>query len=283
MLRRIEERVRELGLNFYELAVMTDGGVEVVRFQPSNLCQNSYSVAKAFVVTAVGMLFDQGKLDPSEKVADILRPYMPASIDPRWEKVTVDHALRHRIGFDDGLLDIDVDDASLYPTRNYLDLVLGHALPNEPGEVYQYTDAAFYLLSRIVSERAGTTCDRLLEQALFSAMNFREAAWSRCPAGHPMGATGLYIAARDMVKLGWVYVNGGCYGDERVLSETWVRRVLERDYELHALPNGWYGKGGMHGQMLMFHPEKRVSIAWHSFDSKGSAGLKEWIIHNLSL
>jgi len=274
MLEKIIEQVRSLDHNIYGLALMSDEGLEYEKLTPASLCQNSYSVAKLFTATAVGMLWDAGKLRMDEKVCDILAEYVPDGIDPRWREVTVDHLLRHRAGFGRGLLDIDVDDASEYGTTDYLSIVFREPLPHAPGEQHQYTDAAFYVLSRIVSEKAGMTCDRYLERVLFEQMSFREAAWSRCPQGHPIGATGLYINARDMVKLGWAYLNEGVYDGQRIFSADWARLAIEREYELHPQNGGFIGKGGMYGQKLMFSPEKRVAVAWHCH---GSAGLGELI------
>ena len=56
--------------------------------------------------------------------------------------------MRHRAGYGRGWLDIDVDDASEYPADDYLALAMREPLVHAPGEVYQYTDAAFYITSR---------------------------------------------------------------------------------------------------------------------------------------
>lgn len=275
MLERLAEQIRGLGYNLYGIASISDDGAEYIQLQPANLCQNSYSVAKLFTATAIGMLWDAGRLDMDERVADVLGRYFPAEADPRWREVTVDHLLRHRAGFGRGLLDIDVDDASAYDTRDYLSLVLREKLPYEPGTQHQYTDAAFYVLSRIIAERAGAACDRLLAHALFDQLGFREAAWSRCPLGYPIGATGLYINARDMVKLGWAYLNEGVYNGQRIFSAGWARLAVEREYELHPQGDGYIGKGGMNGQKLMFSPEKRIAFAWHGYQPKGMPALEE--------
>ena len=68
-----------------------------------------------------------------------------------------------------------------------------------PGSHYQYTDAAFYLMSRLVSHVSGEKADSLLWRRILKPMGCVEVAWSRCPNEYPIGATGLYIGAGDMV------------------------------------------------------------------------------------
>ena len=116
--------------------------------------------------------------------------------------------------------------------------MLSHPLAYLPGTLYYYTDAAYYLLSRLVSLIAGENVDSLLLHRIHRAMRFRELAWSRCPHEYPIGATGLYISAEDMVKLGALYLNGGVYEGKRLLSEEWVRKVIASEYEFctFALP-----------------------------------------------
>ena len=72
---------------------------------------------------------------------------------------------------------------------------------------------------------SGQTVDQLLNERLFQPMRFAEAAWSRCPQGFPIGATGLYLSAGDMVKLGALYRDGGVYEGKRLLSQAWTRRA----------------------------------------------------------
>ena len=53
--------------------------------------------------------------------------------------------------------------------------------------------------------------------------------------GYPIGATGLYITTEDMLKLGILYLNNGVYLGKRYVSEEWVRLVISREYEFHAM------------------------------------------------
>ena len=263
---KIVRKIETLGLRLYDFALYTDGKVSMHRFQPCNHCNDSYSVAKAFTMTAIGLLWDDGKLRVTDSLYDLFHDNFPSDADERWKKTTIEHALTHRLGFDKGFLDIDQEDVNAYPTPDYLSLVLSHPLAYEPGTHYQYSDAAFYLLSRVVSRIAGENLDSLLWKRLLQPMRFKEVAWSRCPMEYPIGATGLYVGADDMVKLGALYLDDGMFEGERLLSSEWVRLTLEKQYEFKAmLPSGLTGKCGAYGQGLVFSKEKRFAAAWHGY------------------
>lgn len=264
----IVKRLENLEINLYDYSLYQNRQIFSHRFQAVNRCNDIYSVTKAFVITAVGLLWDDGKLDPDRMIAlyfkEEFEHYHP---DPAWRMVTVEQVMRHRIGFDEDFLDIDYDDPWKYPSDDFLKLVFEHPIKNVPGSSRQYSDAAAYLLSRLVEKIAGEPLDNLLQRRIMAPLHVREAAWSRCPFNHPIGATGLYMSAHDMVKLGALYLDEGCYDGRRLLSREWVRTVIGNEYEFHAVtPNGMYAKEGMMGQGIVFCEEKGFAAAWHSYE-----------------
>ncbi len=280
-LDRFAAYIKEKEYNVLRIAEIRNGGApESLDLQPCNPCQNTYSVAKAFVVTDVGMLCDRGDLRVNDKVTEILAPYLPEETDPRWRSATVDDVLLHKCGLPGGFLDIDVNDIQTYG-RDFLRYLFTYPLPDAPGGTRRYTDGAYYLLSRIVEEKAGKPLDLFLWENLFYDAGFQEVAWSRCPMGHPIGATGMYIRTEDMAKLGEIYRAGGCYGGRRYLSEGWVCFALLRPYELSPNEGGRsFGKGGMRGQNLLVIPEQNRVVAWHAFESTDNGDLTRWIEEN---
>lgn len=258
-------RARAAGYRTYFVAEGDrEGNARVQTLVPANPCCNCYSVAKAFTVTAFGMLTDRGLLRPEDKLADVLAPLFPDGCDRRWYDVTLDQLLLHRAGI--GIkLDIDAQDARTFPP-DYLTYVLRSGLVCDPGTEYHYTDAAFYLLSRVIRAACGKDPAELLRPVCMETMHFGEFAWSVCPGGFCMGATGLYLRTEDLLKLGILYLRGGDWMGTRVISGEWVDTVLSRGYELHDIGGGWYSKGGMRGQRVAFSPEKGLAVAWNSFE-----------------
>ena len=265
------ERVRAAHLNLYTLVEADAGGAsrtEVVT--PSNPTFNCYSIAKAYTVLAVGLAYDRGLIAPETRVKDVLGRYFPASYDANWDRVTLHHLMTHGAGFGRGLLDIDAEDARKWNTKDYLAIVLATPLPFEPGTHFQYTDASFYVVSRMLSEVTGKSVLDLLRPVLFDVMNYGEIAWSTCPQGYPMGATGIYLRTEDMVKLGVLWLRDGDWFGQRVVSREFVRLTEERGYEFNPMTGDgkWIGKGGMRGQMLAYNREKGLAVAWNAYEGK---------------
>ncbi len=250
--------------------------IEVCELQEANRCQNVYSVAKAFTMTAIGLLWDRGEVTLDERVAEILRDGIPGEgVDPRWETVTVEMLLRHRAGLPDGFLDIDTTPVARFG-RDFLAHTVTYPMAYTPGEEERYSDGAYYLLSLIAEKKSGMRTDVFLWKEMLWKMGYQELAWSCCPLGHAMGATGLYISAEDMVKLGFLYANGGEWRGERLLSREWIDLAFERELCVMRDETGkMYVKGGMYGQSLAILPGERRAAALQAYGADSRA-FEKW-------
>ncbi len=258
--------IKERGDNVIRLSEQLPGGeTETVELVAANRCQDIYSGAKAFTMTAIGILRDMGLLSLDEKITDIFGGKLPADIDPRWHKATVRHALLHKAGFPPGFMDIDTDSTMCFG-RDHFRKMFSEPLAYEPGEDRIYTDAAYYLLSRVVTEKTGAKLDDFLWDKLLADLGFAEAAWSHCPMGYPIGATGLYIHSSDMIKLPMLYRDRGIYAGKRLISEEWVDEVLKNEYCFEWDPTGTvFFKGGMNGQKMLFNAVNGRAVTMQSY------------------
>lgn len=265
----------------YSICVIRNGVSQTRDFQPATRCHNCYSVAKLFTVTAIGILEDRGLLNTDDEIYPIFKDKFPENFDPKWKKVRIRDVITHRIGFENGFLDIDVDNMRHWESSDFLKIVLSHPLKYEPGEKSVYSDAAFYLASRIVTEVSGEKLDDFLIRELANPLKFEEFAYSKCPEGYPMGATGLYISTEDMAKLGQLYVQKGVWDGKRILSEEFVEKVFREGFELHPVreSKNAFGKGGMNGQFLYLNRQTGTVFALHSFEGNRNE-LIEYVLNN---
>ena len=270
-IKNITDTFKKHGICLLSVAEYNKGETEYSCVLPFDNCHNCYSVAKAFTVTAIGMLCDEGKLTINQRVVDLLGHYLPKDYDPLWEKVRVADLLAHKFGISEGFLDIDAEDPSKFGT-DYLKYCFTRELYEDLFDKRTYSDGAYYLLSRIVSEVAGENLCSYLMSRLFVPLGFKEVAWSVCPLGHSMGATGLYIRTDDMLKLGVLYLENGICNGKRIISENWCKTVLDNGFELkeRSCGSGRFAKSGMYGQMLYICKNEGKAIAWHAHDRSGA-------------
>lgn len=269
-MRTVTDRLAECALsnklNIYRIAAAeADQTITEKELIPANPCQDCYSVAKVFTATAIGMLVDRGRISLEDSIVGILKEDIAFPVDDAWRALTVRHALIHRCGLPQSYLDIDCDDIADYGTDDFLYYIFNRRPDCAPGTRYRYTDAAYYLLSRAASRAAGVEMEDFLWQELLMPLGVREAAFSKCPKGHAMGGTGLYIRTCDVAKLGSVYACDGLWHGRRIFSEAWVKEATEHECAFTRTRGGCWAKGGMYGQMLMFSKEKHTAYAWHGF------------------
>lgn len=269
---RIFEEARRYAPYMYWISVAENEKISTKSITGANLNNNCYSVSKLFTVTALGLLWDEGKLDTEEKIVDILHEYLIPNMDEQWKKVTVDMVMRHSFGIAHGFLDIDSEDMKLFDIKygsktDYLKIVFSTPLPKPLSSERCYSDGAYYLLSRVVEKKAGEDLYEYLRKKLFLPMEFEETAWSKCPMGYSMGATGLYIRTPDIAKLGKLYLNKGMWKGNRILSEEWCDTVIQRGYELKG-ENGIYFKRGMLGQIVYVDTTRSLVVAWHGYEAR---------------
>jgi len=271
------------GDNVFSICEICDGESETAVIRENIRCHNTYSVAKLFACTTLGILEDQGKLDIDELVFPILEDKFPEGFDPKWRDVKISDVIRQRAGFGAGVnpLDIDADNAATWD-RDFLKIVLSQRLEHEPGTHYQYTDAAFYLASRIATAKTGETIDKIMIRELLEPLHFAEYAFSTDPEGYPIAATGMYISTEDMAKLGQLYVQDGVYDGKQILSKRFVDEAFERTFELYPLDDvgNAYGKGGMNGQMLYMNRKTKRVVAIHSYQADVDAFVSYLLEHD---
>lgn len=249
----------------YDAAFISGKGTEYMRFDTSNNANNGHSTTKLFVATAIGMLEDDGKLSRYDGVTSFFtKDELPAGMDEKWNAVTVEHCLQHKTGMDTIPFGVDDDDSQPKIGDDYLGYVLSLPVEHEPGSYRRYSDAAYYLLCRVIEKAAGIGTEEFFRNRIMNPLGFRQWATAKCPQGHVIGGGGLYTRADDLAKLGWLYANMGVLDGKRLLSEKWIRDAMANDYALTSHRNtSIYVKTGACGQMVWFSAEKKAAGAWH--------------------
>ena len=268
--QKLKKALQEQGFNIYDLAVMTADTREEIICTPCNRLNNSYSIAKLFINTIIGMLETEGRLKLDDFITDILRPELKFSYNSIWDTATLRHALSHSLGLTHGCFDVDRDDPQSYGTEDYLYYIFSHPPAKSPGTFHLYTDCAHYLLSRIITQITGHPADEIIQTRICNPLQFYPSAWQRCPRGCTIGSSGAFLRSQDLVKLGWLYMNHGIYENQRLLPEDWIKAAEKEQFDLYPLrgTGGFIGKAGICGQMLAYSRSLEIAVCWHGFETR---------------
>lgn len=254
----------------YDCAVITEKGTEYWKYPDCNYANNSHSVTKLFVCTAVGILSEQGKINIKDSVTSFFdASELPAGMDSRWHSVTVEQTMQHKTGMDTIPFNVDNDDDLEKIGPDFLKYVFSLPIEHEPGTYRRYSDEAFYLLIRIISKAAGENAEEFFRKNLMGPLGFRQWSMAKCPMGYPIGGGGFYCRSDDAAKLGFTYAMGGVFEGKRIISEQWVKDAMALDYACtRHRDSSVFVKTGAKGQMVAFSVEKKVAAAWHGCSDK---------------
>ena len=212
--------------------------------------QEAFSVTKSFTAALVGIALGDHHLTSLDRtVGELLAAHLPPKADPRLAKVTVRQLLTMTSGLaGDTPPDGDPDlTYRLYDSRDWVRHILERKLVTRPGTTFAYSNASSHLLSAIVADTTGQTTLAFARAKLFAPLGIHtehafqpvgaafptpaeerayeraKVAWSTDPQGYHSGFAGLQLPARDLAKLGYLYLNGGHWDGVQILPASYVR------------------------------------------------------------
>jgi CubicO group peptidase (beta-lactamase class C family) len=97
-----------------------------------------------------------------------------------------------------------------------------------PGREFTYNSGCSHLLSVILTHVTGDNLDEFAAERLFAPLQIAAAPWLRDPQGYCLGAVGLALSARDLAKIGYLYLLDGRWGDRDIVPRDFVRQATTR-------------------------------------------------------
>jgi CubicO group peptidase (beta-lactamase class C family) len=249
------------------------------------------SVTKSIAATTLAIALDAGgagRPDPlSRPFLDFFRDRDLSKVDPRIGRATVADLLTMRSGIEWHEQDRPLDDTNttvqLEKSRDWIAFTLSQPADAEPGSKWAYNSGGSMLLSGIVRAATGRFIDEYAKEHLFAPIGIRDFHWKKTPTGHPDTEGGLYLAAEDLARIGYLYLRGGMWNGRRVLPEGWVARATTR--HVAGVSPGWdYGyqwwltsRDGMDiwagrgfgGQLLVVIPSRDLVAVVHAWNVFG--------------
>jgi CubicO group peptidase (beta-lactamase class C family) len=216
-------------------------------YQQSGL-HTMQSVTKSVTSAVVGVAIRRGNLPGTgAHVMSYLNEREVPDPDGRKEAITVEDVLTMRAGLEwdewgTGYDDPRNDCAQLEASRDWIGFVLAKPMAADPGTSFVYNSGATQLLSGVLRRATGRAIDAYARQHLFAPIGIASFHWKKTPDGLPDTEGGLYLAPRDLARLGLLYLHDGVWDGRRLLPEGWVERSVTPWVDRTPLGSG-YGYG----------------------------------------
>ncbi|WP_152039463.1 serine hydrolase domain-containing protein [Salinigranum salinum] len=195
----------------------------------------SFSVAKSFVSTLVGIAIEEGHIGSLD---DPITEYLPelTDRDPEFGDITVRHLLSMSSGLAYeasrwGLFNGDDPLTTYYPDQRYISLY-NTRIADSPGEYFQYNKYHPQLLGMILERTTGMPVTEWTQTRLWEPLGMEfDGAWclDSTDSGFEKMEAGLNARAIDFAKLGQLFLDEGAWNGEKILSADWVALATGRD------------------------------------------------------
>jgi len=252
--------------------------------------QRTWSVAKSIAATVVGAAVRDAIITTNEPVG---LAAWSAPGDPR-RAITIADVMRMSSGLDAAPAGNRTDDIYFGGGR-----VIDHAITRRaiaaPGKRWYYANNDTMILMRALRERMGDDAylnypfERIL-RPLGMRHTFLETDWN----GDFVMSSQVWTTARDLARLGLLYLNNGEWNGEQLLPDDWAAFVAtpaadqppprangspRPGYgaqfwlfdESWGLPDGTYAAMGNRGQYLVIIPQRNMLVIRRGFDDNGGA------------
>ncbi|GAB4127960.1 MAG: serine hydrolase [Rhodothalassiaceae bacterium] len=262
-------------------------------FSPT-MPQRTWSVAKSILASVIGAAIAQDliALDEPAPIPEWSRPH-----DPR-RAITLAHLLQMASG-------LDSDRAGNRTDRLYMggglvtETATAASLETAPGTRWKYANNDTLLAARALRAAIGDDAAYLafpfetLLDPLGMTHSWLETDWD----GNFILSSQVWTTARDLARLGLLYLDDGVWNGRRLLAEGWVRYVATpapaqpplagpdgsprpgygaqwwlSDSRFPGLPDGVFSARGNRGQYLVIVPSAGLVIVRRGYDPAGGEG-----------
>src|SRR5215211_7207290 len=219
---------------------------------------NVHSVRKSVLSALYGIAVAEGRIDLTRTLADLRIQDNEPRLTAAERQATIRDLLMSRSGIYHGAADETFDMAKARPPRG------SHA----PGEFWCYNNWDFNALGTIYTRLTGEDIFEAVQRQIARPTGWEDyEGWRggrliyESVSQHP--AYAMLLSARDLARLGLLYLNDGLWAGKRIVPAAWVKESTKRWSE------AWSGRG--YGYMWWQFPAGR-GLAGGGFAALGNRG-----------
>lgn len=177
------------------------------------------SCSKAFTAAAIGFAAQEGLLDPDDPVAKYLPEYLPEDPDPRALKITIRQLMYMADGHAVKVFaypNFEISPAQL--KRNFF----AAPFKCDSGVEFKYENTDPYILSAVIKKATGMDMMEYLKPRFLDKLGINP-YHLKDDEGMTVGYSTLRMRQEELARFGQLYMDGGVWEGERLLSEEWVK------------------------------------------------------------
>jgi CubicO group peptidase (beta-lactamase class C family) len=288
MVAAFDRRTYGQGSETTAVVVVQNGRIVAERYRDDfnmHMSQRTWSVAKSIAGTLIGVAAHQQRI---EIAAPAPVPEWMKAGDPR-RQITTDHLLRMASGLHSDTAG-NRTDAIYFGGTSVTEQATGWPLEAPPGSRFRYANNDTMLAARALRSALGDGQEALafpftqLFWRIGMTRTIPETDWE----GNFILSSQVWTTARDLARLGLLYLGDGMWAGERILPPGWGRYVSSPGPAQPARGNGYgatfwtfpkesglpddaYAARGNRGQYLIIVPSRQIAIVRRGFDGGESA------------
>ncbi len=204
---------------------------------------NLASVTKSVTSILVGIALDRGYIQSvDDKVFDFFPQYAHLK-DAQKDAITLEHLLTMSSGWQCNEMELPYSDPNndlvqLFRVPDPIQYILSKPMIHEPGTEFYYSGGNTNLLGEVIRATSGQRMDAFAQERLFAPLGIVAYEWDFINPDMIHASGNLQLRPRDMAKLGYLYLNGGVWEGERIVSEAWIE-ASTRKHVSHSSTSGY--------------------------------------------
>ena len=193
----------------------------------------SWSVAKSFVSTLIGIARDEGLIKSLE---DKVSVYLPELEGSAYGAASIKNLLQMSSGVDftedygaaGGNTVLATSSVQVMLNKAWIlglsldGQLAGYEKFEEPGTRFYYRSSDTHVLSAIVRRIYDRPFEEILAEKLWQPLGMTSKASWNTATSTPVGFCCLNATTRDYAKLGSLFLNNGNWNSKQIVSKTWV-------------------------------------------------------------
>jgi CubicO group peptidase (beta-lactamase class C family) len=208
--------------------------------------QDVYSATKSYTSTLVGIAQDEGDLKIGDRASKWIAEWQNTPSDV----VTVRDLLSNDSGRE---WSPAIDYVQLLRAPDRTAFAIGLKQADAPGKVWAYNNSAIQTLQRVLQRATGQDVVAFARQKLFGPLGMTRTTMTTDRAGNAQMFEGLRSTCRDMARFGVLMLDHGRWGDQQIVSRSWVDQATESSTPLNAGYGylWWLNHEGVHADPLV--------------------------------